>query len=148
MNQADRFWEGFCTVIGRTDLIGDPRFRDLALRAENSRALVEILDGVFGSRTLDEIANALSEQDGQWEIVRQAGDAVVDPHNEENGFFEHVEFGNGTVMPFVRTPAQFDTKRSAVWRSPEVGEHTDEILEELGYSWETVVEMKVAGLIN
>lgn len=61
--QGDRYWPAFARLIGRDDLVDDPRFVDMAARRENSAACVEELDGIFAKHTLDEWKQILGELD-------------------------------------------------------------------------------------
>ena len=68
--QGDRYWPEFCRLVGRDDLIDDPRFVDLAARRANSAACVAELDAVFAARTFAEWKDLLAELDAPWAPVQ------------------------------------------------------------------------------
>ena len=64
--QGDRYWPEFCRVVGRDDLIDDPRFADLAARRANAEACVAELDSIFARHTLAEWKELLAKLDAPW----------------------------------------------------------------------------------
>jgi crotonobetainyl-CoA:carnitine CoA-transferase CaiB-like acyl-CoA transferase len=67
----------------------------------------------------------------------------------ENGFFPEVEIGDGSTYRIVASPAQFDEQPlTGLTRGPEHGEHTEELLLELGLDWDRILDLKLAGVIN
>jgi crotonobetainyl-CoA:carnitine CoA-transferase CaiB-like acyl-CoA transferase len=74
MLQSERFWPGLCEVIGRPDLIHDPRFDTAEKRTANVVECTAVLDAVFAERTLAEWKEILSRQDGAWDVIQKAGE--------------------------------------------------------------------------
>jgi crotonobetainyl-CoA:carnitine CoA-transferase CaiB-like acyl-CoA transferase len=146
MLEGDRFWAPVCKAIGRPELADDPRFSSFAARAENRGECIALLDEVFLSRTLDEWTAAL---DGVavWGPVRTAREVHDDPQVLANGYLPEVDAGDGTSFRLVATPVQYDETPIAPIRSPEHGEHTEQILLELGYDWPAVISLKEAGTV-
>lgn len=148
MFQADRYWAGFCDVIGREDLKSDPRFADIATREENREECIRILDEVFASRSYDEWANILRRQSGQWSRVQLATDLNDDPQMLANGYLQEVDYGDGRKLKLVTNPIQFNEEVPELRPAPEQGQHTEEILLELGYDWERIIDLKDKGATN
>ncbi len=146
--ESDRYWEGFCAVLGRPDLAKDPRFLDSALRAKNTEVCVAEFDKIFESMTLAEVSEALNKQDGPWAYVRPPGDALTDEQARVNGFTQTVEYPNGATLPLVTPPVQINRETPKLSPAPAHAEHTDEILTELGFSEEEMIDLKVAGVVS
>ena len=83
-----------------------------------------------------------------WAPAQKAIELHDDVQVIANGYIESVAAADGSSnFPLVANPVQFDESPSTVARAPDVGEHTDEILPELGFDWDRIVELKAAGAI-
>jgi len=147
MLQSDRFWPDFCTHIGRPDLIDDPRFVDGAARFTNGKECVAIIDEVFASRTYEEWKQALATLEGVWAPVQLPSELVDDPQVGANGYLAHVEREDGKEYDLVTSPVQMDETGDHLVAAPEHGQHTEEILLELGLEWDEIIAHKDAGAI-
>jgi len=145
--EADRYWADFCRLLGRHDLLDDPRFVDLAARRVNSPALVAILDAEFGSRTLADWKELLARIDAPWAPVQAVHELVDDPQVVANGYVGSVTIEGGPTYRLPAVPVQFDEGPPPLRRAPEHGEHTEAILLELGYGWERIDDLKSAQVI-
>ncbi|MFJ3779729.1 CaiB/BaiF CoA transferase family protein [Streptomyces sp. NPDC090075] len=144
---ADRYWARFCALLGRQDLAADPRFADLAARGANSAACVSELDEEFARRTLDEWERILAGFDGPWAPVRSVPELIDDPQVVANGYIGTVDGGGGPAYRLPNVPVQFDGRSAPLRRAPELGEHTEAVLLELGYAWEDIASLQEAGAI-
>jgi crotonobetainyl-CoA:carnitine CoA-transferase CaiB-like acyl-CoA transferase len=147
MLQADRFWSEFCGVIGHPELAVDPRFVDGASRFAHRTECVQALDEVFASRTYAEWNAALVPLTGAWAPVQMASELVDDPQVQANGYLGHVHRDDGREYDLVANPVQFDETADQLVPSPEHGQHTEEILLELGLDWDAIIAHKESGAI-
>jgi len=144
--QTEKHFENFCQATGRADLMEDARFATAAARAAHARECIEVLDGIFASRSLSEWKDLLERLETPWTIVQTAREAAADPQVRANHFVTEVE-KDGHRYPLVASPAQFDGVAPSLASAPEHGEQTDEILEELGFDWERILELKEQGAV-
>jgi crotonobetainyl-CoA:carnitine CoA-transferase CaiB-like acyl-CoA transferase len=145
--EADRYWPDFCRLIGREELIDDPRFVDLAARKEHAEECVALITDEFASRTFDEWKALLSTIDAPWAPVQAVEELLDDPQVIANNYIGDVDGEGGPSYRLPSVPVQFDGEGPALRRAPEHGEHTELVLQELGYSWDDIGELQAAGVI-
>jgi len=148
MLQGDRYWPDLCRALGREDLISDDRFHNLAARRTNCAECLAILDEEFGKRTFAEAKATLSTIDAPWAPVQRVDELPEDPQVIANGYIGEVPAHGDT--PSYRLPAvpvQFDELPPNLRRAPEHGEHTEILLIELGYEWETIARFQADKII-
>ena len=147
MTQSDRYWPDFCQTIGKPELENDPRFNSLAKRRANSAELVPLLDEVFATKTVDEWDKLCRQHHLLYSPVKTPDEAVVDPQALANDFFVDVPHPAGKVR-IIASPIQFRQNPASVRApAPELGQHTEEILLDLGYSWEDITRLKDQAVI-
>jgi crotonobetainyl-CoA:carnitine CoA-transferase CaiB-like acyl-CoA transferase len=147
MLQGQRYWPGFCEAIGRPDLVTDPRFSTDEGRSKNRGECVVELDAVFAAKTLAEWREILSRQEGQWDVVQNVGELADDCQVTANRYMQVVDYGDGRALKMVSVPVQFDGAAMTARPAPELGAHSDEVLSDLGYDEEAIINLKVAGVV-
>ncbi len=147
MLESDRYFADLVGLLGAPELAEDPRFVDAAARAQNSVACVTALDELFAQKSLAEWKDILMAAKGVWAAVQTAGELLEDPMALANGYVREVEARSGTVFRMVASPLQFDETPPDLTRGPDHGEHTDEVLAELGLDMDEILDLKVKGAI-
>jgi crotonobetainyl-CoA:carnitine CoA-transferase CaiB-like acyl-CoA transferase len=147
MLESDRYWADFCRHIERPELIDDPRFKDAATRYENRRACIGVLDEVFASRPFAEWRSRLSTLEGVWAPMQTVREVHDDPQAVANGYLPSVTSAEGTEFTLVANPVQFDETSPDLSHAPDHGQHTEEVLLELGLTWPEIAAHKESGAI-
>ena len=132
---GNKDWPIFASVAGRPDLVEDERFATSRARRENSALLVAEFDKAFAAMPFEEIAAKLDAADMVWSPVQTPAQVAADPQVMASGAIVQVEDGQGGTFPSPAAPARFPGADATVRpRSPTLGEHTREVLAEIGYS--------------
>jgi crotonobetainyl-CoA:carnitine CoA-transferase CaiB-like acyl-CoA transferase len=145
---SDMYWPQFCRATDRDDLEKDPRFATFQDRYLNREELIAILDDLFAQRTLDEWAQALDEQGCIWAPAQTVKEVISDPQSRARGAFIEIDHPTAGKIELVDTPIKFGKSRVGVrGPAPELGQHTEEVLLEAGYTWDDIVRVRDEGLI-
>jgi crotonobetainyl-CoA:carnitine CoA-transferase CaiB-like acyl-CoA transferase len=147
MLQADKYWAKLCEVAERPDLAADPRYADAAKRKANLDPCVADLKAMFAGKTLAQWREILARQDGQWDVVQEVGEMKDDVQVKANSYIQTVDYGDGTTIPLISVPMQFDGEAMSTSRSPDLGVDSDAILASLGYDEDAIIDLKVAGVV-
>ena len=133
----------FIIDLEREDLIKDPRFDSHQKRVDNSELIISTLDEVLATRTLAEWAEQFEIYDLIWEPETAISEAIDDPQVAENDFIAEVEHSSGTLFKLLRVPFQFsETPINPRSAAPELSQHTEEVLLEMGYDWTDISQLK------
>jgi crotonobetainyl-CoA:carnitine CoA-transferase CaiB-like acyl-CoA transferase len=146
--EADRYWPDFCRLLGREELIDDPRFVDLQARREHAEECVAELTAEFKSRTFAEWKTLLAGIDAPWAPVQAVEELLDDPQVIANDYIGDVlDDGGAPSYRLPSVPVQFDEHGPVLRRAPEHGEHSELLLLELGYTWDQIGDLRDAGVI-
>jgi len=149
--QADRFWPAFCDALEIRHLEKDEKYRDAAARRENFRELLDIIEGVFKTRTREEWMKLLDEK-GEgiaYSPVLKPTDLAGDPQALENGYIAKIDHPSLGSIKMVGNPVSFsETPVKVDGYAPCFGQNTEEVLLEVcGYDWDKIQELKDAEVI-
>ena len=147
MIQSDPFWEDFCSHIGKPNLADDPRFCGSKARFANSRALTTLLREVFAQRSFAEWRSTLDTLKGVWAPVVTPLEVHDDPQVRANGYLETLITNSGATLAVPANPVQFDETPPSVSGAPELGAHTEEVLLDLGLSFDEILALKTSGAV-
>jgi crotonobetainyl-CoA:carnitine CoA-transferase CaiB-like acyl-CoA transferase len=145
--QPGKYWPGMCDVVERPDLKDDERFRDAASITANAADATDILRGLFLERTADEWRERLAAFTGQWAMAQDTLEAAADPQAVANGYVADCVSAAGAEFKLVVAPVQYGGAAAPPKRAPEFNEHGDDILQSLGLDWDTIVDLKVRGVV-
>ncbi len=143
--ESDRYWTDFCKALEIEDVEKDPKFENADRRLENRRELISILDRAFAKKTREEWMRILKEKgDFIYAAVNRLSDLATDPQMVANEYiteYDHPTFGTiktvGVPVQLSKTPGKLRMP------GPLLGEHTEEVLMEIGgYTREEVAELK------
>jgi len=132
--QNEREWAVFCAeVLGRPELAGDPRFNSNSRRLQNREPLLAIVRQVFGAMRAEELVARLDAADIANARMNEMHEVWKHPQLQERGRWTEMGSPVGAI-PVLKPPASHSDFEPVIGSVPAVGEHTDEVLSELGYS--------------
>jgi crotonobetainyl-CoA:carnitine CoA-transferase CaiB-like acyl-CoA transferase len=148
MLESDRFWPDLCDHIDRPDLAKDDRFADADRRAKNADQCIAELDATFATQTLDEWHRRLKTLKGAWAPQQAPLEVLADPQVQANEYVSKLIADDGLPFSLVTPPVQIDEPTRVVRRAPEFAQHTEEVLLEIGVTWEEISRLKESLIIS
>lgn len=145
--QAGAYWAPLCEIIGRPELITDPRFASHQALITHTAEAIAILEQVFAGASLEQWRERLEPFTGQWAVVQHTLEAAEDPQTVANGYLQECSTADGTPFQLVAVPVQYDGQPALPRRAPEFNEHGEEILTGIGLDWDAIVDLKVRGVV-
>jgi CoA:oxalate CoA-transferase len=144
MLQSQRYWPAVCQALGISHLSNDPRFQDASERQTNAQEIIAILDDVFARKTSTEWSDIFRDIDIISAPVHGFADLVSDPQVIANEYiidYNHEDFG---PIKVIGVPvALSETPGKVIAEAPKFGQHTEEVLIELGgYTWEEITKLR------
>jgi crotonobetainyl-CoA:carnitine CoA-transferase CaiB-like acyl-CoA transferase len=147
--QADRFWVELCDVIGKPELASDERFSNMVVRAQNAKVCIEELEATFRSATLDDWRRRLAGFTGVWAPALTPAEVHGHVQVGHNGYLPEVTSNDGTTFRLPAPPMQFGgLPPLPQGPAPELGQHTEELLLELGHDWDAISNLRNDGALG
>jgi crotonobetainyl-CoA:carnitine CoA-transferase CaiB-like acyl-CoA transferase len=147
MPDSDANWAKLCKALGREDLTSVSKSSSIESRRENAVEIIAELDRIIGAKTLEELAPHMDANDVIYAPMRNLLEALSDPQVEANDMLRTLEHPNHGPYQILNMPMHFG--RSEVGpkaAAPEVGQHTEEVLLELGYDWGQINRLQDEGV--
>ena len=145
--QNAREWTRFCTsVLCRDDVEADPRFRTNELRVEHRQALQALIESVFVPLSLDEVMTRLEQAQVAYARMNSVREFLDHPQLTTRGRWSDIGSEAGPLRA-MHPPVIMEGVTPAMGDVPALGQHTRAILEELGFSGETVAAWRKEAVI-
>jgi len=142
---VERDWPPFCRAIGRAELIEDARFASLTDRVENMEALIGAIDAAFLEHDVEYWRERLGQFDIPFAVLPTYAEAASDPQMVANQIVVPLAHPRLGEMATIDSPIQVEgCPKQRASAAPELGQHTCDVLGELGYS-QAEVERLIAG---
>jgi crotonobetainyl-CoA:carnitine CoA-transferase CaiB-like acyl-CoA transferase len=143
------YWPPFCKAIGKPDWIDAPRYATMESRAENREEMIALLDELFATRTWAEWERRFRENDLIVSVNQTISDILEDEQAVVNNFYTDIAHPVVGQARLLNSPMQFsETPAKIKSVAPPLGAHTEDVLLELGYSWEEMASLKEKGVIS
>ncbi|MBL8163813.1 MAG: CoA transferase [Anaerolineae bacterium] len=145
---SDNTWRKFCAVAGLDALADDPRFATNADRVRNYDALMPPVRDALRQYGADEWMQRLRDADVPVGKINTVAEALADPHLLERGFIVELAHPDLGILKSLATPVHMsDTPLRYDRHPPRLGEHSEELLLELGYAADDIARMREQGVI-
>ena len=142
-------WPAFCQAVGKPELEHDPRFANYFDRMAHLAEIYAILDDVFPTKSTEQWMALLAEADCICAPVATYEDLVNDPQVRANDYIVEVDHPTRGRISVVGPPWHFsETPTKVAAAAPELGQHTEAILQELSYSWEQIEALREQGVLG
>lgn len=134
----------WCRLVGRPELFDDPRFANDDLRWQHGDVLNDIMAQWCADKTKAEVLERLEAAKLPAAPMHSTQEVLDDPHVQAMGFLQRVPFpGAPRDVPIIETPFRMSATPGQIRRrAPQLGEHTDEILGEIGYTGDQVARLR------
>ena len=136
------------THLGLPEAADDPRFATAESLIANGASEGELISQAFASQPGSYWREHLKTMKGQWAEFRSTLDLVNDPQALANNLTVEIQTASGKTIRVVRGPVQFDHNVPDSSGAPQVGEHTELVLAELGIDWDRIEQLKAKGAIT
>ncbi len=146
---GDLEFQGLCRAFACQHMIDDPRYTTLADRIAHIEELIEWQEQELAKRTTDEVCAILDEHEVPCSRINAVAELADDPQIRHNGSICHVDHPVGGAMRMARHPTHFEkTPATKQHPAPGHGEHTIEVLREIGLDDQRIEILEQAGVLG
>jgi formyl-CoA transferase len=148
MTNSQHYWPSFCGAIERSDLEHDPRFATQESRSENAGELVSLIEDIFRTRDYEAWIDILNRNKLIWSPVQTPLEVTRDEQAIANEYFSEWDHPAYGTIKLLNNPIKLsETRAENTRKAPDLGEHTDELLAELGYSKTDIERLRESDVI-
>ncbi|MBV9952391.1 MAG: CoA transferase [Acidimicrobiia bacterium] len=142
-------FERWCRLVGREELFADPRFADDDLRWANGDVLNDLMQEWCDGRSVAEALALLEAAKLPAAPMLSPQDVLDDPHVSAMGYLARVPFpGAAKPVPITGTPFRLSATPGTIRSpAPQLGEHTEEILGEIGFAADEIADLRARGIV-
>jgi len=146
---GDQMFRRWSRLVGRPDLIDDPRYKDDITRAGHASLINEVMKNWCAARTRDEALGELEGARIPCGPVYDLDEVLADAQVNARHLLEEIDYPDGGAPVAVAAPPVrlHETPGAVRRRAPQLGEHTDEVLAELGFAAPEIIAFRTAGVI-
>ena len=138
----------FRQVVDHPEMADDPRYNNAVGAKQHTEELTALIEAEFGKHTLDEMVERMIKADIAHERIAHAVDVLKDPQARANNYIVETTEKNGEKVLTALTPVKIDTIEPYIrYGNPSLGEHTDQVLRELGYASEEIAALEADNVI-
>jgi crotonobetainyl-CoA:carnitine CoA-transferase CaiB-like acyl-CoA transferase len=127
----EKFWQRLTTVVGRTDLLEDPRYRTFADRAEHREPLLAELEQLFAGGTVEHWLSLLGPAGVPCGPINDVTQALAEPHTQARGLVVETDHPVWGTVQQLASPVRFGSEPPEYRRAPRRNEHFDEVIRDL-----------------
>ena len=137
-----KVWPAVAKAVGHPELLTDPRFADLKGFVKNAAALAALLDSAFRSQPFKHWQEVLDRERVTWSVIQTPEQAAEDPQLRAAGIVVPLEGVSGLDSTINSPIIVRGVQKVPARRAPELGEHTDEVLAELGFNGDDIEQLR------
>ena len=147
---GEKLWKKFCPVIGRPELLEDPRYVNTVERSKHRQALIATLQEAFMEKSYEEWEKVLLQNDIPVGAINNIKQVVEHPQSQARESFGEVDHPSVGKVRVVKSPVRLSkTPAKKPTPSPTLGQHTKEVLAEvLGLSETEISKLAAAGVLG
>lgn len=144
----ERQWQALCDLMGRPEWVDDPRFATNGARVTHRDELVPLLEELFAGRPVADWLEALGVAGIPSGRIRPVSEALGSPEARHREMVVEVDAGGPGPLRLLGVPVKLSATPGKIRRRPPaLGEHTREVLAEIGYDSETIESLRTRGAI-
>lgn len=145
---ADQHWQPLCALLGLHELAKDPRLHANSGRVIHREEVMQALTQAIGKVNRDPLCEACDKAGVPAGPLKTLDEVVADPHLNARGIFSEFDHPESGIFPAISLPFQFNQSGNPKpGRPPLLGEHTDAVLADLGYSPQRISALRAEGAI-